>query len=255
MIRQPAWLLWATLPAILIVFAFGLWLRLDHIGPTGLDESWLGLVGLDRGSVAYWTAVTLAEVGGGTGVVICTGLLAAVFLIAKRFRAAIFLVTAMLAGIATSEVLKAIVTRLRPGDQLYESLGYSYPSGHSMGAAALAMSLAIIAARAHHRRTSTEADPPSQQSPTIREDPAARRQVDRSNATAVFPLPFHWSFALAAVWILAMMWSRTALQVHWLTDTIAGALIGIAVAVAVDEAWSLAATRARSDRFAIWLAG
>lgn len=229
MIRQPRWLLWSTLPALLLVLAFGLWLQLERVGPTPLDTAWLGFVGLDEGSVPYRVAVVLAEVGGGTGVVICTGVLAAVFVIGRRLRAAAFLVTTMLAGVATSEALKAIVTRLRPSDQLYESLGYSYPSGHSMGAAALAVSLAIIAARSHGLRAGMKAD-------------------------TTLPLTFHWSFVLAAGWILAMMWSRTALQVHWLTDTLAGALVGIAVAVLADELWSLIMRRTRSPRVAEWLA-
>ena len=231
--RQPSWLLWATLPAALFVIAFGLWLHLERIGPTPIDQAWLELVGLTEGSVPYWIAVVLAEVGGGTGVVICTTLLTGFFILRRRLRSAIVLVTTMLAGVAASEILKAVVTRLRPGDQLYDSLGFSYPSGHSMGAAALAMSLAIIACRRHQLRGSVAQ--------------AAEAQAPR--------MGFCWSFLLAAVWILAMMWSRTALQVHWLTDTIAGAFIGIAVAVLADEFWTLTAQRTRSPRFALWLAG
>lgn len=223
LIRQPAWLLWSTLPAVLLVLAFGLWLRTSVVGPTTIDWAWLNLVGLDLDTVPYWVAVTLAEVGGGTGAVICTGLLAAVFVLCRRFRAAGYLATTMLLGIGLSEVLKAIVTRVRPGHQLYESLGYSYPSGHSMGAAALAMGLAVIATRSHmlRARAAAPAGPP----PRLR---------------------FHWSMILAAVWILTMMWSRTALQVHWLSDTVAGAFIGISAAVLADEAWTLATTWTRS---------
>ena len=251
-LRQPAWLLWSLLPALLLIIAFGLWLRLEALGPTPVDRTWLDLVGLDQETVPYWIAVVLAEVGGGTGAVACTGVLAVIFALRRRFRAAAFLVSAMGAGIITSELLKIVVTRLRPVEQLYESTGFSYPSGHSMGAAALATSLAIIAARAHGRRARTvhaadtdaeadfSADPIPAPAPTSAPTPRLR---------------FHWSFVLAAIWILAMMWSRTALQVHWLTDTIAGALIGVAVAVIVDEIWSLTAQRTRSPRFALWLQG
>jgi membrane-associated phospholipid phosphatase len=222
-IRQPAWLLWSTLPAILLVLAFGLWLRTSIVGPTTIDVAWLNLVGLDLESVPYWVAVTLAEVGGGLGAIICTGILAAIFAARRRFRSAGYLVTTMLLGIALSESLKAVVTRVRPEHQLYESLGYSYPSGHSMGAAALAMGLAIIATRSQMIRAGSM-------------DPTAVPQH----------LRFHWSMLLAAVWILTMMWSRTALQVHWLSDTFAGALIGISAAVLADEVWTLATTKARS---------
>lgn len=245
--RLPGWLLWSAVPAILLIIAFGLWLRLEARGPTPIDRSWLDLVGLDRDTVPYWIAVVLAEVGGGTGAVACTGVLAAIFALRRRFRSAGFLVTAMAAGICMSELLKAVVTRLRPIDQLYESTGFSYPSGHSMGAAALAVSLAIIAARAHGRRVraAQTADTPA-------------TDADADDDTDPIPAPrlaFHWSFVPAAAWVLAMMWSRTGLQVHWLTDTIAGALIGIAAAVLVDELWSLLARRTRSPRLALWFEG
>ena len=230
-VRQPAWLLWATVPAILLVAAFGMWLRMDVHGPTTLDQDWLNLVGLTPDSVPYWIAVVLAEVGGGAGAAICTGVLAAAFVLLRRFRAAGFLVTAMLVGICLSELLKALVIRARPSHQLFDSLGYSYPSGHSMGAAALAMSLAFIASRSHMMRL---------------------EQATMAGPAAITPplepprLRFHWSMIVALVWILTMMWSRTALQVHWLSDTIAGALIGISAAVLADELWTAVTMKTRS---------
>lgn len=250
-LRPPGWLAWSAVPAILLIIAFGLWLRLEARGPTPVDRGWLDLVGLDPDTLPYWIAVVLAEVGGGTGAVACTGVLAAIFALRRRFRSAGFLVTAMAAGICTSELLKAVVTRLRPVDQLYESTGFSYPSGHSMAAAALAVSLAIIAARAHGSRVRTAQAAAAQ---------ATAADADNGTEPALDPMPaprlaFHWSFVPAAVWILAMMWSRTGLQVHWLTDTIAGALIGIAAAVLVDELWSLMARRTRSPRLALWFEG
>lgn len=42
-----------------------------------------------------------------------------------------------------------------------------------------------------------------------------------------------WLPYLGGLYVLAMMWSRTYLHVHWLTDTIAGALLGVAAALAV----------------------
>lgn len=231
-VRQPPWILWSTLPAVLLVVAFGLWLRVNVTGPTTVDQDWLNLVGLERETTSYWLAVILAEVGGGTGAVICTGLMAAVFVLLRRFRAAGVLVTTMLVGIALSELLKAVVTRVRPGEQLYDSLGYSYPSGHSMGAAALALGLAFIVSRAHMLRVAEAGTVPTEITPPL--EPVRLR--------------FHWSMVLAFAWILLMMWSRTALQVHWLSDTIAGALIGISAAVLADELWTWLTIRTRSPR-------
>lgn len=202
---------------MLLVGAFGLWLRLTHTGPTPLDVWWAHLVKVPLDSVPYWVAVTLAEVGGGNGAMMCTALAAAIFILLRRFRAAVVIVTTMLLGVGLSELIKLLVERARPGDQLYSSLGYSYPSGHSMGAAALAFGLALIVTRA---ATSTRADP--------------------------LRLHFHWSLLLAAGWVLAMMWSRTALQVHWLTDTIAGVLVGLTAAILADALWTWIGLRTRS---------
>lgn len=243
-VRQPTWILWSTLPAVLLIVAFGIWLRTDAIGPTSLDQSWLNLVGIEPDTVPYWTAVTLAEVGGGTGVVICTGLLAGFFVLLRRFRAAGALVTTMLIGVVLSELLKAIVTRVRPSEQLYDSLGYSYPSGHSMGAAALAMALALIASRAHMIKLAEAGAVAPLAIPPEDEDGAAPTEI--TPPLEPVRLRFHWSMILAFAWILLMMWSRTALQVHWLTDTIAGALIGISAAVLADELWTWMTMRTRS---------
>lgn len=38
-----------------------------------------------------------------------------------------------------------------------------------------------------------------------------------------------WAWLAAAVWVAAMAWSRTLLDVHWFTDVMAAALIGSAV--------------------------
>lgn len=52
-------------------------------------------------------------------------------------------------------------------------------------------------------------------------------------------------WALGAVWVLTMMWSRTYLRAHWFSDVVAGLLEGIAVATVV---W--VATEAVRDRHA-----
>ncbi len=53
-------------------------------------------------------------------------------------------------------------------------------------------------------------------------------------------------WALGAVWVVVMMWSRTYLQAHWLSDVVAGMLEGVAVATLV---WI--AVEAARDRHAV----
>jgi len=51
--------------------------------------------------------------------------------------------------------------------------------------------------------------------------------------------------AVALVLTLAMMWSRTDLSVHWLSDTVAGALLGTGVTLVLYWAMAPAAREAR----------
>lgn len=50
-------------------------------------------------------------------------------------------------------------------------------------------------------------------------------------------------WAVGAVWVIAMMWSRTYLQAHWLSDVAAGLCEGIAVATLVWVAFEAARDR------------
>lgn len=57
---------------------------------------------------------------------------------------------------------------------------------------------------------------------------------------------------LGTVWVLTMMWSRTYLHAHWLSDVVAGMLEGVAVATVVWACVSLwrsrRAARARAEQ-------
>lgn len=56
--------------------------------------------------------------------------------------------------------------------------------------------------------------------------------------------PRVWTAIAGAVWILAMALSRTFLSVHWVTDTLGGALLGAAV-VLLLASWLLPWIRSR----------
>jgi membrane-associated phospholipid phosphatase len=89
---------------------------------------------------------------------------------------------------------KALVTRPRPASAMLSPHGSSFPSGHAAYAGATALALVLLFTKPDRKR------------------------------------PGWW--ALAAVITAGMAWSRTYLQVHWLTDVLAGSLLGVAVALA-----------------------
>lgn len=200
-------IIWATV-AILAVAGLGAYLHFGHAGPLPLDESWRDAVRLNPRSAAFTVAAFLAEIGSSVGVAAC-GAVACALLLTRRFgREAAAIATALILGVVLSETIKMLVARPRPMEALYPWDGYSYPSGHSMGAAALAVSLAYAVA-----------------------------SVQRSGATFVSRSTITWMWIAAVSWTAAMMWSRTALGVHWLSDTVAGAIIGIAAAVIAQRLW------------------
>ncbi|MBP1327227.1 undecaprenyl-diphosphatase [Leucobacter exalbidus] len=193
---------WAFL-AIAVVVGFGAYLGFVSVGPLAIDDWWHGAARVERSSLGHALAVFMAEVGGGIGAASCAAIAAALFFAVRLPRGAATVLTAMLLGIAGSELLKALVSRPRPWDQLYSAAGSSYPSGHTMGAAALAVSIALVACSAY--------DFTSRQAAGV------------------------WSVAI--LWVATMAWSRTALHVHWLTDTLAGALLGTAAALIALALW------------------
>lgn len=190
--------------ALLVIAAFGAYLRFADSSPLGIDSWWGDVVRVTRGSAPYAIAVFFAEIGTAVGAAAIGAVAIALLLVLRRKRDAASVATAMLLGVAGSELTKALVLRPRPSGALYSTSGSSYPSGHSMGAAALACSLALVV----------------------------------WNADRVSEGMRRLAWALAAAWTLIMMWSRTALHVHWLSDTICGALLGLAAALLARRIWT-----------------
>jgi membrane-associated phospholipid phosphatase len=112
----------------------------------------------------------------------------------RRLALACFLAAETLAPLL-SWLLKVGVDRTRPPDGLVHPMGASFPSGHATYAGETCVALVLLFTA-----------------------PGARRR---------------WWWTLATLGVVGMAWSRTYLQVHWLTDVVAGAFLGVSVSLLV----------------------
>ncbi|MDQ1646160.1 MAG: hypothetical protein QOJ50_2344 [Cryptosporangiaceae bacterium] len=121
-------------------------------------------------------------------------ILAAVLLLARR---RYLQLAAFALAVLTSEVLigvlKAAYARPRPPDSLIATSGYAFPSGHAVATAVTAVGLVLVLL------------------------PPGRAR---------------WRWEVAAVALTSIMaLSRVYLHAHWLSDTVAGALLGAGLAL------------------------
>ena len=141
--------------------------------------------------------VALAEVLdflGSTVVTLPLMVLVGVFLAwRRRWEALAYWALAMIASQVLIGPVKALYARPRPPLSLVDTSGFSFPSGHAVAGAAIAVSLVIVLVPAGPKRRNLE--------------------------------------ILAALFALAMALSRVYLRAHWLSDALAGAALGAAVAV------------------------
>ena len=181
--------------ALVLSLLLGLLLTIRE-GPGGLDQEWMNDILGER--APWWDvpALLLDWIGGHfVGIVIVPVAMAIWLLVLRRPWAAGFSLVAAIVSAGAVQALKALFDRARPELMLVASDEGSFPSGHVANAATIAIVLGLVFGLG----------------------PARRRWV--------------WLFGFA--YIVAMAVSRTYLGVHWLTDTIGGALIGVGVAVAL----------------------
>lgn len=188
-----SWRIPLTLSMVPLTMA--VWLLAVSVDPLPIDVWWHDHVVANPGSAAFFVAYVLHRVGSTAVMTVIGVMLTVVLLIRRRWRQAAAIATTMLGVVVVTTGLKLLVARPRPDDMLVHQLETSFPSGHSLGFAAL-MTILICVFIVH------------------------RRGVWRLTA-----------IGLASILVLAMMWSRTALHVHWLSDTVCGALLGVAIAL------------------------
>jgi membrane-associated phospholipid phosphatase len=166
-------------------------------GVAELDHPALALAMRHRTPLLNSLVTGFTHVGGPVGAPVLAITAATVLSLVWRHRTpAVLVVTTMLGSLALTVAGKAAVTRARPphADAVppYE-FGFSFPSGHSLNAVALAGIVAYLLLRRLHRRW-------------------ARRLT----------------VVLAVAYALAMGLSRVFLGHHWLTDVLVGWALGLA---------------------------
>jgi membrane-associated phospholipid phosphatase len=158
-----------------------------------LDVRWATWLADHRTTLIEDVSVWLSLLGGGGVMWVTIGVVVVALAYTRRSEAlVVFALT-----IATAQLfigpLKAFVARARPDDALIVTSGLSFPSGHTVTAAAFSFGLVV-----------------------------ALTPLTRTRAV--------W-YAVALVWTVAMGLSRTVVGAHWLIDTIGGALYGSGLAL------------------------
>jgi membrane-associated phospholipid phosphatase len=163
-------------------------------GPLGLDRSWSEAMRHLETPLLTHLALVFNWLGRGLGRALALALIGLLLLRRSRWLALVAFAVAESLAPLLSALLKVLVDRARPPDGLVHPVGSSFPSGHATYAGATCVALVLLFT------------------------PCTRRR---------------WWWAFACIGVVGMAWSRTYLQVHWLTDVVAGALLGSGVSLLV----------------------
>jgi membrane-associated phospholipid phosphatase len=175
------------------------------VEPLGVDRRWSEAMVDIRTDLLTHVALVFNWLGRGVGETLTLGALAVALVLSRRWTALAAAALAEALAATLSSLLKILVGRPRPPHGLVDPVGSSFPSGHATYAAVTCMALVLLFSA-----------------------PGPRRVL--------------W-WALAALGMLGMAWSRTYLQVHWLSDVVAGSVLGVGVALAVFGGTQLVVAR------------
>lgn len=144
------------------------------------------------------TAMDVSALGSSTLVWFFTPVFSLLFALAGDMRAALCLALGSIAGAWLGDRLKRLVNRARPELTKHTYFGSSFPSSHTLMATALYGSAALLFVRMQ-----------------------------------VWPAVEGLLVAVAALIIICVGVSRVVLRVHYLSDVVAGLIVGLSVVAAV----------------------
>jgi undecaprenyl-diphosphatase len=155
--------------------------------PLGFEQHWQEWMSDIQTPFLEHVALVFNYLGRGIGEALVLAGVGGVLALAARWRALLAFAVAEGLALLLSSLVKASVGRQRPPDGLVHPISSSFPSGHTAFAGATCVALVVL-------------------------------------FTEVGPRRWLW-WSLAVLGTAAMGWSRTYLQVHWLLDVLAGALL------------------------------
>jgi undecaprenyl-diphosphatase len=158
-----------------------------------LDESTYRAMDDIRNVVLSGVARALNVIGGGYVTIPLRAVITLWLAFRRRWRALGAWVLTWVAAEVLLTAAKAYLHRGRPPMALVATTGYSFPSGHAVAAAATAVALVLVLMLSGPRRRKWE--------------------------------------AIAVVFAFVMAFSRVYLNAHWLSDVVAGVLLGTGVAL------------------------
>jgi len=136
--------------------------------------------------------IFLTNFSGGVGIFVFSVLLLLFLFYKKWYKDMLLYIYSVLGANLAFVVIKMIVQRLRPDCNLIFVSGYSFPSGHATMATAMAVAVYFIFSKKVNK-------------------PGMR----------VFLL------TICSIWIMMIAFSRVYLDVHWLSDVLAGIGLGL----------------------------
>lgn len=193
-----------ALLAIATAFAVVVAREPAHSPGPGLDQAWLTVLRQSRATALTEVAKVLSILGGPIGGTVLVGLLTAAFLLLRRPWTALFLALTEACGSAASQLIKHLVLRHRPPHPLVTADIGSFPSGHVITTVAVGLALTAVLTR-----------------------PGQRARA----------------LALVAAAAIVMIWCRTYLGAHWLTDTFES--LAVAAGITLVLWWAFTPALAR----------
>jgi membrane-associated phospholipid phosphatase len=175
--------------------AVGLMAILIPSDPLAIDRRWSEAMKDVEAPLLKDLALVFNALGRGVGWALSLAAVAVFLAVARRWLALLAFALVETLTSLSSALLKAQVGRPRPPDGLVHPVGSAFPSGHAAYAGATCVALVLLFTQPGRRR--------------------------------------RWWWVLAALGIVGMAWSRTYLQVHWLSDVVGGSLLGIGIALVV----------------------